>query len=57
MNKTDYARIMASIDEAKEKADYVLISLHDHSLDGDKENVPAFLRSSAGIASTAARTP
>jgi poly-gamma-glutamate capsule biosynthesis protein CapA/YwtB (metallophosphatase superfamily) len=43
VNKTDYARIMASIDEAKGKADYVLISLHNHSLDGEKENVPAFL--------------
>jgi len=44
IDKRDIARVKAAIAEAKENADYVLVSLHTHQITGgDKENVPAFL--------------
>ena len=43
-NEEDMKRIERSIFEAKLQADYVMISLHNHQLDGEeKEDVPAFL--------------
>ncbi|MBP3376558.1 MAG: CapA family protein [Clostridia bacterium] len=43
-SEEDMKRIERSIFEAKLQADYVMISLHNHQLDGEeKEDVPAFL--------------
>ena len=43
-NEEDMKRIERSIFEAKLQADYVMVSLHNHQLDGEeKEDVPAFL--------------
>ncbi len=44
LNESDMARIEKAIYEAKLQADYIVISLHDHSVAGDrKEAVPDFL--------------
>ncbi len=44
IDKRDLERVKASIATAKENADYVLVSLHNHSLKGYvKEDVPKFL--------------
>ena len=43
-NKADMARLEKSIYEAKMQADYVMVSIHSHQIDGNaKEDVPAFL--------------
>ena len=43
-NKTDMARLEKSIYEAKMQADYIIVSVHSHEIDGNaKEDVPAFL--------------
>ena len=43
-DKRDVARIEAAIKEAKENADYVIVSLHSHQLAGEKkETVPEYL--------------
>lgn len=39
--KKDMDRILASIEEAKRQADYVLVSLHAHEFAGDDTTVPA----------------
>lgn len=38
--KKDMHRIIKSIEEAKNRADYVLISIHSHEMDKDKKNQP-----------------
>ena len=44
LNEEDMSRIERAIYEAKFAADYVMISLHSHEIDGDtKEEVPKFL--------------
>lgn len=44
IDKRDLERVKASIAEAKKNADYVLVSLHNHQIEGgDKENVPKFI--------------
>jgi poly-gamma-glutamate synthesis protein (capsule biosynthesis protein) len=43
-NKADMERLARSVREAKFAADYVMISIHSHQIDGDtKEDVPLFL--------------
>ena len=43
-NKSDMERLARSVREAKFAADYVMISIHSHQIDGDtKEDVPLFL--------------
>ncbi len=43
-NKVDMERLARSIREAKFAADYVMISIHSHEIDGEtKEDVPNFL--------------
>lgn len=50
-NKTDMARLEASILQAKTQADYVLVSIHAHQTGGTaKESVPAFLEEFAHTA-------
>ena len=43
MNPDDLKRILASVIEAKKNADYVFVSLHDHTFYEKIENVPPFL--------------
>lgn len=44
LNETDIKRIERSIYEAKLGADYIMISVHSHQIDGEgKEEVPLFL--------------
>ena len=40
----DYKRVMNSVEEAKKRAAYVILSLHNHCITGEKEEVPPFLR-------------
>lgn len=44
LSKKDMARILDSIKEAKQNADFVILSLHNHCVTGEKEDVPEFLR-------------
>lgn len=45
LNETDMARIEKSIQEASFQADYVIISIHTHTLTGDREeNVPEYMK-------------
>lgn len=47
-DKRDMQRIIASIEEAKSQADYVLVSIHSHELGGLRKDFPAdFLRTFA----------
>ena len=44
-NKQDMARVQKAIFEAQLQADYIMISIHSHQIDGkEKEDVPAFLQ-------------
>lgn len=44
IDKRDIERVKASIAEAQKNADYVLVSIHNHQIEGgDKENVPKFI--------------
>jgi len=44
-NKEDMRRILKSISEAKRQADFVLVSIHSHEMDGDNlESPPNFLK-------------
>ena len=50
-NKKDMARLERAIHEAKLGADYIMISIHSHQIDGNtKEDVPEFLQSIAHAA-------
>ena len=50
-NKQDLARLEKSIYEAKLQADYIMVSIHSHQIDGyTKEDVPAFLQEIAHFA-------
>ena len=44
-NKQDMARVQKAIFEAQLQADYIMISVHSHQIDGkEKEDVPEFLK-------------
>lgn len=44
-NQEDLKRVIASIEEAKFQADYVMISIHNHQIVGEsKETVPTFIK-------------
>ena len=44
-NEDDVERVLKSIREARENADYVLLSLHTHEMTGKTiENIPAFIK-------------
>lgn len=48
IHKEDISRMVKSIHEAKRQADYVLVSLHTHEMEGDRKEVPAnFVREAA----------
>ncbi|MBQ4160713.1 MAG: CapA family protein [Clostridia bacterium] len=45
LNETDMARVEKAIYEAQFQADYIMVSVHSHQLEGDaKENPSAFLK-------------
>lgn len=44
-NEADMNRVIRSIEEAKRQADYVLVSVHCHEMEGEEKNqAPAFLK-------------
>ena len=48
INKKDIARLKASIEDARMSADYVIVSVHHHQIEGmNKAAVPAFLKTLA----------
>jgi len=44
VNTEDLERIIRSVKEAKENADFVIVSFHTHTIEGNIENAPEYLR-------------